>query len=85
MANKEQAVPMKNPGHFLRVFLDQQTQEVHVEGNRAGLEYLIAVCRNVTGQTPGQNHWHLGEAFNTLEPGSLDLIVCYREDKGASP
>ncbi len=73
-----QDVKKKN-GHSLRVFLDEKTREVHIEGNKAGLEYLTEVCMAVIGQSPGANHWHLGEVFNTLEPHSLDLIICYRE------
>ena len=71
----------KEQGHWLRVFLDTTTNEVHIEGNRAGLEYFSAVCSKVIGAPAGGNHWHLGEAFSTLESGSLDLIVCYREGK----
>lgn len=72
--------PRKKPGYCLRVFLDEKTQEVNIEGNKAGLEYLAAVCLSVIGQPPGPNHWHLGEAFGTLEKQSLDLIICYREE-----
>jgi len=76
----EREGPKKKPDHCLQVFFDAKTREVHVEGNKAGLEYFIAACSAVIGQAPGGNHWHLGETFNTLEPGSLDLIICYRAD-----
>lgn len=72
--------PKKNTNHRLRVFLDEKTKEVNIEGNRAGLEYLAAVCLSVVNQPPGPNHWHLGKSFDTLDQHSLDLIVCYRED-----
>ena len=72
--------PKKKPGHCLRVFLDENTKEVNIEGNQAGLEYLAAVCLNVIGQPPGPNHWHLSEVFDVLDEKSLDIIICYRED-----
>jgi hypothetical protein len=73
-------VPRKKSGHRLRVFFDEETKEVNIEGNQAGLEYLAAVCLSIMGQPPGPNHWHLSEAFDTLDEKSLDLIICYRED-----
>jgi hypothetical protein len=72
--------PRKKADHRLRVFLNEKTREINIEGNRAGLEYLAAVCWSVMGQSPGPNHWHLGEAFETLDPQSLDLIICYQEE-----
>jgi hypothetical protein len=72
--------PRKKPGHRLRVFFDEKTGEINMEGNRAGLEYLAEVCRSVIGQSPGPNHWHLSEAFDTLDQPSLDVTVCYRGD-----
>jgi hypothetical protein len=72
--------PRKKPGHRLRIFFDEKTGEVNIEGNRAGLEYLAEVCRSVIGQSPGPNHWHLSEAFDTLDQQSLEVIVCYRGD-----
>ena len=72
--------PRKKPGHRLRVSLDEKTREIEIEGNKAGLEYLAAVCLSMLGQPPGPNHWHFGEAFATLDEKSLDLIICYRED-----
>jgi len=72
--------PQKKPGQRLHISLDEKTGEVNIEGNRAGLEYLAAVCRSVIGQSPGPNHWHLSEAFDTLDQQSLDVIVCYRGD-----
>ena len=71
--------PRKKPDHHLHIFFDEQTREIHIEGNQAGLEYLAQVCRSVIGQAPGPNHWHLSEAFETLDPPSLDVIICYRE------
>jgi Protein of unknown function (DUF1523). len=35
--------PRKKPGHRLRVFLDEKTKEVNIEGNKVGLEYLATV------------------------------------------
>ncbi len=70
----------KEPGHRLRVLIDEKTGAVRVEGNRTGLEYLSAVCRSVIGQPVGPNQWRLSEAFNTLDPQSLDLTVGYRVD-----
>ena len=75
--------PKKSPSHKLRVHIDQTAGEVHVEGNQEGLKYLIAVCSAILGQSPGANHWHLGEAFYTLEAGSPDLIISYLPDKKA--
>ena len=72
--------PRKKPDHRLRAFVDEHTREVIIEGNRAGLEYLAAVCQSVIGQAAGANHWHLGEAFETLDPQSLDLLICYRAE-----
>ena len=73
------ARPKKKPEHYLRVFMDENTKEINIEGNAAGLEFLINACRAVIGQAPGANHYHLGESFGTLESSSLDLIVAYRE------
>jgi hypothetical protein len=72
--------PRKKPDHHLRVFVDEHTREVIIEGNSAGLEYLAAVCQSVIGQSGGANHWHLGEAFETLAPQSPDVVICYREE-----
>lgn len=72
--------PRKKPDHRLRVFSEEHGGEVIIEGNRAGLEYLAAVCLGVIGQPAGANHWHLGEAFETLTPQSLDLLICYQEE-----
>lgn len=72
--------PRKKPGHRLRVLFEEEAGQVNIEGNRAGLEYLSAVCSSIIGQRPGPNHWHLGEAFETLDSQSVDLIVTYRED-----
>ena len=77
------ASPQKKSGHYLRVFVDQEIKEINIEGNAAGLEFLVAVCRAVVGQAPGANHYHLGESFGTLEPSSIDLIVTYREAEKA--
>lgn len=72
----------KLEGHRLQVKLDVNTQEVHIEGNKAGLEYLVAVLHAVIGQEPGPNHWHLGEAFGTLAPGSPDLLITFTTKSG---
>ena len=77
---KAQEPPRKQPGHRLRVFIDEKSGEVHVEGNTAGLEYLAAVCVSVIGQPPGPSHWHLSEVFNTLEEASPDLMISYRAE-----
>ncbi len=74
--------PKIKTGHKLRVFLDEKTQEVHIEGNKAGLEYLIDRCKAVIDQPPGPNHWHLADSFNNLETGPLSLIVCFQEQPG---
>lgn len=71
----------KKKDHRLSVTFDKELNEIHIEGNKSGLEYLMEVCRAVLGQPPGANHWHLGEAFNTLDSGSPDLVVCYVESK----
>ena len=69
--------PRKQPEHRLRVFIDEQSSQVHIDGNRAGLEYLAAVCLNVIDEPPGPNHWHFSESFGTLDERSLDLDVSY--------
>ena len=74
--------PRKQSNHQLWVIMDEKTKEIHIEGNKAGLEYLAAVCLKVAQQTTGANHWHLGEVFHTLAPKSLDLIVCHRQKSG---
>ncbi len=73
------ASPKKKSGHRLRVSMDDKSREITIEGNAAGLDFLAEICRVVIGQAPGANHYHLGEAFGTLEPSSFDLIVTYRE------
>ncbi len=71
----------KKPDHWLRVVQDKKSGEIHIEGNKPGLEYLASVCFAISamGQKPGANHWHLSEIFYTLEKGSPDLIVCFQE------
>ncbi len=77
--------PRLKNDHQLRVVVHKETNEIHIEGNRSGLEYLMEVCKAVIGQSPGANHWHLGGAFNTLNPDSPDLIICYQEKTGGVP
>ncbi len=72
--------PHKKSGYRLRVFLDEKTGEINIEGNKAGLEYLAEACLAIIGQPPGPNHWHLSEAFDTLDPQSPDLIISHRDD-----
>ena len=49
-----------------------------VGDHQVSLEYLAAVCRDVIGQSPGPNQWHLHEAFGNQ--GLLGLIIHYRKD-----
>ena len=71
----------KKPDHRLSVRHDKVNNEIHIEGNKSGLEYLIAACRSILGQPPGPNHWHFSEEFYTLDAGSAALSICYTEGR----
>jgi hypothetical protein len=72
--------PHLKDDHRLRVYEDEKTKEIHIEGNKSGLEFLVQICNAVIGQPPGPNHWHLSEIFDNVDPQSRDLIICYRHD-----
>lgn len=78
MQAKEQ--PHKQPGQRLRVTVDERSGDMRIEGNKAGLEYLSAVCLSVIGEPVGPNEWHLSPAFTTLEEPSCELYICYKKE-----
>ena len=54
--------------------------EIEIVGNRAGLLGLAEMCEGLAGLTDDEartaaNHWHVDEAMNNAEPGSMPLKI----------
>ena len=71
--------PLKKKDHFLNVSYDQQKNQIKIEGNKPGLEYLASVCLTIIDKVPGADHWHFSEEFYTLRKGSIDLDIIFEK------
>jgi hypothetical protein len=62
-----------------------ESGEVEIQGNRAALKDLAAVCQGLSeltdeeAKTPS-NHYHIADYMNNAEQRSLELIILYRPD-----
>ena len=59
--------------------------EIEIVGNRAGLLGLAEMCEGLAGLTDEEaktaaNHYHVDEAMNCAEPGSIPLKIRYQPD-----
>ena len=62
-----------------------ESGELEIQGNRAGLKDLAAVCQGLSELTDEEaktaaNHYHIADYMNNAEEGSLELIILYRPD-----
>ena len=48
--------------------------------NKIGQIVMTPMIRNIIGQPPGQQQWHLSEAFTTLDEDSPDIMLIYRKE-----
>ena len=61
-----------------------ESGELEIQGNRAGLKDLAAICQglsemtNEEAKTPA-NHYHIADYMSNAE-GSLELIILYKPD-----
>jgi len=53
--------------------------EVIIQGNRAGLEFLADVCRKVIGKTDPSGHIHISPEMGNTSPGSIPIRIEFTE------
>jgi hypothetical protein len=68
-----------------KINISYKDNEVVIEGNKEGLEYLSEICNKLShlseesANTPA-NNFHISRNMNNAEEGSLPLIIILNPD-----
>lgn len=69
-------------GWKLTATLSEESDEIRIIGDRAGLEHLAACCLSIIGKEDAGGHIHLDPVMYNLSEGSVPILLQYDADRG---